>query len=66
MIEFDTTVRIDRARERVFGILADFESKPGPLGQRTGSRDEDSRRWRGWQPLHNHSQGRSREGPLAV
>jgi len=26
MIEFDTTVRIDRARERVFGILADFES----------------------------------------
>jgi hypothetical protein len=26
MIEFETTVRIDRARERVFGILADFES----------------------------------------
>jgi len=26
MIEFDTTVRIDSARERVFGILADFES----------------------------------------
>jgi carbon monoxide dehydrogenase subunit G len=26
MIEFDTTVRIDRARERVFAILADFES----------------------------------------
>ena len=26
MIEFDTTVRIDRAREAVFGILADFES----------------------------------------
>ena len=26
MIEFDTSVRIDRARERVFGILADFES----------------------------------------
>ena len=26
MIEFDTTVRIDRAREHVFGILADFES----------------------------------------
>lgn len=26
MIEFDTTVRIDRTRERVFGILADFES----------------------------------------
>ena len=26
MIEFDTTVRIDRAREQVFGILADFES----------------------------------------
>jgi hypothetical protein len=26
MIEFDTTVRIDRARGRVFGILADFES----------------------------------------
>ena len=26
MIEFDTTVRIDRAREPVFGILADFES----------------------------------------
>jgi Polyketide cyclase / dehydrase and lipid transport len=26
MIEFDTTVRIDRARERIFGILADFES----------------------------------------
>jgi hypothetical protein len=26
MIEFDTTVRIDRSRERVFGILADFES----------------------------------------
>ena len=26
MIEFDTSVRIDRAREQVFGILADFES----------------------------------------
>ena len=26
MIEFDTTVRIDCARERVFAILADFES----------------------------------------
>jgi len=26
MIEFDTTVRIERARERVFAILADFES----------------------------------------
>jgi hypothetical protein len=26
LIEFDTTVRIDRARERVFAILADFES----------------------------------------
>jgi Polyketide cyclase / dehydrase and lipid transport len=26
MIEFDTTVRIDSARERVFAILADFES----------------------------------------
>jgi hypothetical protein len=26
VIELDTTVRIDRARERVFGILADFES----------------------------------------
>jgi carbon monoxide dehydrogenase subunit G len=26
MIEFDTTVRIDRARERVFAILTDFES----------------------------------------
>jgi uncharacterized membrane protein len=26
MIEFDTTVRIDRPRERVFAILADFES----------------------------------------
>ena len=25
MIEFDTTVRIDRAREQVFAILADFE-----------------------------------------
>ena len=26
MIELHTSVRIDRARERVFGILADFES----------------------------------------
>ncbi len=26
MIEFDTTVRIDQTRDRVFGILADFES----------------------------------------
>jgi hypothetical protein len=26
MIEFDTSVRIGRARERVFAILADFES----------------------------------------
>jgi len=26
MIEFDTAVRIDRPREQVFGILADFES----------------------------------------
>jgi carbon monoxide dehydrogenase subunit G len=26
MIEFDTTVRIDRDRERVFAVLADFET----------------------------------------
>jgi Polyketide cyclase / dehydrase and lipid transport len=26
VIEFDTTVRIERGRERVFGILADFEA----------------------------------------
>jgi carbon monoxide dehydrogenase subunit G len=26
MIEFETTVRIDREREQVFGVLADFES----------------------------------------
>ena len=26
MIEFDTTVRIDRGRELVFGVLADFEA----------------------------------------
>ena len=26
MIEFDTAVRIDRTREFVFGILADFEA----------------------------------------
>jgi Polyketide cyclase / dehydrase and lipid transport len=44
MIEFDTAVRIDRAREHVFAILADFESNlarwaKGPVAARRTAGD---------------------------
>ena len=44
MIEFDTAVRIDQARDHVFGILADFESNlarwaKGPVAARRTAGD---------------------------
>ena len=44
MIDFDTSVRIDRAREPVFGLLADFESNlarwaKGPVAARRTTGD---------------------------
>jgi hypothetical protein len=44
MIELDTSVRIDRAREQVFGVLADFESNlarwaKGPVAARRTAGD---------------------------